>query len=295
MHSFRYYKTKAVRAAIRLVAVINPKFANDIRYFWLFKKKIDRENPQTFAEHIIVKMESPEMELLADYADKYKVRDYVTDAIGEEYLIPLIAVYDLPRQVDYEAIPEGAYLKLNHGSGYNYEFYKKRKLTAKAHVWWWFKRNFYKIGREMQYKNIEKKILVQKNIAPKDGILWEYIFYTFEGRIEFAQIRNTKGNEIYEMDREYQPLPFKKTASQLTLIQESDNFGKMVELAERLAEPFNFVRVDFLYADGQIYFSELTFTPTAGRVSFAPEEYNLIFGEKLAAWDKSIFREGKDE
>ena len=62
MHSFRYYKTKAVRAVIRLVAVINPKFANDIRYFWLFKKKIDRENPQTFAEHIIVKMESPEMD-----------------------------------------------------------------------------------------------------------------------------------------------------------------------------------------------------------------------------------------
>ena len=108
MRKIRYYKAKTISALIRLIALVAPEKANDIRYYRLFKKAIDRKNPRSFAERIVVKMESPEMEFLADYADKYQVRKYVADTIGQEYLVPLLAVYDKPKDVCYDQIPEGA-------------------------------------------------------------------------------------------------------------------------------------------------------------------------------------------
>lgn len=290
MRSIQYYKAKSVSAAIRLIALAAPSLANDIRYFRLFKKKIDRKDPKTFSEHIVVKMESAEMELLADYADKYQVREYVREVIGEQYLRPLLHVFDHPREVCFEEIPEGAYIKLNHGSGYNLRYRRKKKWLAKFLIRYWYHQDFTKVGKEMQYKKIKRKILVEPDITGQDQDLWEYCFYTFEGKTEFVQIRNIYGKERYEVDRYYQELPFRKTAKVITTVEKHALFDQMVQASDALASRFNFVRVDFLCTKDHFYFSELTFTPTAGRVRFAPEEYNQVFGDKLSAWDKSVFR-----
>ena len=58
-------------------------------------------------------------------------------------------------------------------------------------------------------------------------------------------------------------------------------YDKMVVLAEKLAQPFDFVRVDFFCVEHKIYFGELTFSPGAGMRMFKPYEYNLILGDKI--------------
>ena len=55
----------------------------------------------------------------------------------------------------------------------------------------------------------------------------------------------------------------------------------MLNLAEKLATGFPFVRVDFKLADHKIYFEELTFSPGSGFRRFSPDKYNYIFGDKL--------------
>ena len=112
----------------------------------------------------------------------------------------------------------------------------------------------------------------------------------FDGKVEHVRFRNTENGDMTEVDRNYGALPFVISISVHKEIPKCAHFDKMVELAERLAAKFSFVRVDFLYTQGKIYFSELTFTPTAGRVKYTPEEYNLIFGDKLSGWMKSVFR-----
>jgi hypothetical protein len=56
------------------------------------------------------------------------------------------------------------------------------------------------------------------------------------------------------------------------------NLEQMVDVASRLSEDFDFVRVDLFNVDGRIVFNELTFTPMAGGLKFRPAEWDLKFG-----------------
>ena len=55
----------------------------------------------------------------SDFVDKYKVREFIKNEIGEEYLIKLLGVYDNAEQIEFDKLPQSFVLKLNNGSGYN--------------------------------------------------------------------------------------------------------------------------------------------------------------------------------
>lgn len=264
----------------QIVRRISPVLTNRINYLRLFKRPMNTKNPKTFAEKLILQIESKEYKKYTNYADKWKVQEYVSEVIGKEFLIPVLAVYDSPEEIKYDQIPDGTYLKLNHGSGLNVVYNRRDQKEIHKKIQKWYKEDYYKRGYEQQYRDIERKILVQKNIKPDSASLWDYCFFTFQGKVEFVQIRDNLGHQ-YEVGENYEKLPY-KLASNITKIEkEVPEFKKMVILAEKLAAPFNFVRVDFFWVDHRIYFGELTFSPTGGRLRFSPDEYNLIFGEKL--------------
>ena len=56
------------------------------------------------------------------------------------------------------------------------------------------------------------------------------------------------------------------------------NYGKMVELAEKLSAPLKFARIDFYEINGKIYFGEITFFPGNGMEEFSPEEWDYQLG-----------------
>jgi hypothetical protein len=63
------------------------------------------------------------------------------------------------------------------------------------------------------------------------------------------------------------------------------SFGMMREIAERLSQPFDFVRVDLYAHDSRVLVGELTHYPGAGNRSFDPPEWD----EKLGAfWTASL-------
>jgi len=59
------------------------------------------------------------------------------------------------------------------------------------------------------------------------------------------------------------------------------NFADMVKIAKSLAEmvPSPFVRIDLYSIWGEIYFSEVTFSPCGGMLPFQPEEWALKIGD----------------
>ncbi|MCT9623363.1 ATP-grasp fold amidoligase family protein, partial [Curtobacterium sp. C2H10] len=50
-------------------------------------------------------------------ADKIAVRDYIKLTMGEEYLIPLLGVFNKPEDIDFDRLPEAFVMKCNHDSG----------------------------------------------------------------------------------------------------------------------------------------------------------------------------------
>ena len=80
-------------------------------------KRLHLENPMTYNEKLQwLKLydRNPAYSILVD---KYLVRNYVSDMIGEDYLVPLLGVWDNPEEINFNDLPNQFVLKCNHDSG----------------------------------------------------------------------------------------------------------------------------------------------------------------------------------
>ena len=96
---------------------MSDKLCLQILYFGHMMKWLNLKNPQTFNEKLQwLKLydRKPEYTMMVD---KYRVREYIAKTIGEEYLIPLLGVWEDPEDIDFDALPDQFVLKPNHASG----------------------------------------------------------------------------------------------------------------------------------------------------------------------------------
>lgn len=259
-----------------------------VLYYIVFGKHVDIHHPKTFNEHIIArKLEDKKYEY-ARYTDKYAVREYVKQCVGENVLNPVYGVYDSFNQIDFEKLPSSFALKATHASGYNIIVPDKSKLNipkAKKKFDRWLKDNFYYKDREKNYKNIVPKILCDKYIH-FNAYLVEYKIYCFNGKAKLIcqNIKHEGKRYTNVFDSNFNSIPVKFGYDVLEY-KITDKKAELIDIAERLAAIFEFVRVDLYENDGEILFSELTFHSGGGLVPFEPTEYDerfAVFFEKGA-------------
>ena len=131
-------------------------------------KNLNFENPVTFNEKIQwLKINNRESEYTI-MVDKYKVREYISETIGEQYLIPLLGVWDSPDEINFDILPDEFVLKCNHNSGLGMCICKNKSTLniekVKQDLSNGLNENYYLLYREWPYKNVEKKLL-QKSIC----------------------------------------------------------------------------------------------------------------------------------
>ena len=253
-------------------------------------EQLHLDNPQTFNEKIQwLKLydSTPEKTRLAD---KYLVRDWVKEKIGEEYLIPLLGVWDNFDDIDFDTLPNQFVIKCNHGCGYNIIVKDKSKLDiqdARKKINQWMNEDFaFRNGFELHYSAIKPKIIIEKFIENSGNDLYDYKFWCFNGKADYVQFlseRNTNGLKMafYNQKWEKQNFVYSFPLDQKN-ITKPNNIDKMFELAEKLAKGFPHVRVDFYRLDdGKIYFGEMTFTSASGACKWNNEKINIIFGKKI--------------
>ena len=80
-------------------------------------KKLDLEHPKTFTAKLQWLKLHNTSTLCTQLVDKYRVREFVKEKLGEEYLIPLLGVWEHFDDIDFDALPNQFVLKTNHGSG----------------------------------------------------------------------------------------------------------------------------------------------------------------------------------
>ena len=101
-------------------------------------------------------------------SDKITVREWVKKKIGEEYLVPILGIYDSFEDIDFRKLPKEYVIKCNHDSGSTNIIDKehklnKKKLTEKYH--YYLNRNLAPYNYEMHYLGIEPKIIIEKNLG----------------------------------------------------------------------------------------------------------------------------------
>ena len=250
-------------------------------------KRLNLKNPKTFNEKLQWLKLYDHNPKYTDMADKYKVREYVRKTIGEEYLIPLIGVYNSFDEINFDVLPNQFVIKCNHDSGsavicrnkeeFNVKEAKKKIVRA-------LKYNYYYVGREWQYKNIERKIIIEEYLSELDDDIKDYKFFIFNGKFSHLLIcsdRNKKVKFTF-FDKEGKFMDVCQGGSDNDKnIKKPKNYKKMVELAEKLAKGTNQLRVDFYEINNKIYFGELTFFDSSGFDRFEPEFWDKKIGEWL--------------
>lgn len=286
-------KVKLASAFRCTLTRISPMLNTKVTYAVKFKRKLDLDNPVTLNDKILwlkfnTYWNNP---VIKQCADKLRVRDYIASIGCHELLNELIAAYKHVEDIDWDALPQQFALKLNVGCGCNIIATDKSKLDiqeTKKVLKKWMKQQYYLEHSEMQYKDVEKFILVEKYLGSKTGNLPEdYKFYCMNGKAKYVMLcadrEAGKSAQYFYYDRDWNKMQYSLSALENPSfeMQKPQNIELAFEYAEKLSKDFPFVRVDLYIVDGKVYFGELTFTPSAGMDVTRLASTDKLLGEQL--------------
>lgn len=269
------------------------KFVYRINY----GRKLELENPQRYTDKIQwLKLYDRRPEYV-QMVDKYGVREYIAERIGEEYLVPVLGVWDRFDDIDFDALPDQFVLKCTHDSASVIVCTDKSALdleSAKKRLTRCLKNNGYDYGREWPYKNVPPRIIAEEYLVDESGYeLKDYKFFCFDGEVKALFVAKDRQNKDEEtkfdfFDADFNHLPFRNGhPTSDPPYYKPENFEKMKELAAKLSVGIPQVRVDFYNVNGKIYFGELTFFHWSGMRGFEPDEWDFTFGSWIKLPDKT--------
>lgn len=278
------------RAFYTALSYLSPALNTRLLFLRKFGRLPELQNPRTLNEKLLkLKLERfGSDERVRQCADKFRVRDYVRQCDCGETLNELLAVYDQPEEIRWEELPERFAMKWNFGCGYNIICTDKEKLDIPATVKKlkkWGREPFWAYYSELQYRNVEKKLIVEEYIGDADGSLPEdYKFYCFNGRAYccmLCQGREAGWPRFYFMDRDFRLLRINRDSQNapegFTLLK-PERLDEAYAVADRLSRGFPFVRVDLYLTEKGVRFGEMTFTPAAALDNKRLPETDLLFG-----------------
>lgn len=283
------------------------------KYRFSYGEDLDLAHPKGFSEKLMWLKLHDRRPLYTTLVDKYAVRQYISEKVGEKYLIPLLGgPWESFCDIDFDSLPRQFVLKCTHDSGSvivcrdksNFDIDDARRRISRR-----LKRNYYCGNREWPYKDVPPRIIAEEYLCQPEVIscgsqeentvtpaqlqrkfgLLDYRFMCFNGRVRalFLNIGVIDGkghstencySNIY--DRNFRLLPVRETDPNYPVpIQKPENFETMVSLAEELSQGFPFLRVDLYNISGKIKFGELTFYHNSALANiFDPPEWDEIFG-----------------
>jgi len=255
-------------------------------YKKVFGEELDLINPRTYNEKMQWSKLYDNTLLKTNLTDKYLVRDWIKEKIGEQYLIPLLGVWDNFDDIDFNTLPNKFVLKTNHGSGWNLIVNDKNKLdknNAKVKFNKWMCSNWSFMTFEMHYKDIKPKIIAEQYIEGLGRELEDYKFLCFDGNVNYCWIDIDRFTDhrrnVYDLDWNLQGWQQHSYKNSDYPIKKPENFDLMIQLTKKLAEGFSHVRIDWYNVQGKIYFGEMTFTNSSGFELIHPHKYNLELGD----------------
>lgn len=260
---------------------------NELLYYRAIGRKLNWDSPQSYTEKIQWSKFNDNSEFKTILSDKFLVRDWVKSKIGEEYLIPLLGVWDEFSEINFDKLPSQFVLKTNHGSGSVVIVKDKSALDLKEtqkKFDSWMKTDFaYTTGFELHYSAIKRKIIAEKYLETELGELQDYKFLCFNGTPYYCWVDvgrfNKHTRNVYDLEWNLQEWNQHLYGNYQGNLPKPDNFDQMIKIAKILCKGFRHVRVDLYSVNNNIYFGEMTFTNGCGFDKIVPDKYDFILGD----------------
>lgn len=226
----------------------------------------------------------------AKMVDKVTAKEYVAGIIGEEYIIPTLAVWDSVDDIDWDSLPNQFVLKNTSDSGGVVVCRDKSNLNieaARAKLQKYCDSNYSTYYKEYPYKDLKSRIIAEAYMEDESGELQDYKIHNFNGQPRFTLVCGNRFSstglteDFYSLDWKLMPVqrPNHPNADKRT--PKPEELEDMYMLAKALSKDIPFLRTDFYIVNHRIYFGELTFFPASGFGKFIPEEWDYKFGEYL--------------
>lgn len=276
----------------RMAVLFPDKLFLKLKFRLMMEQKLNLKNPKTFNEKLQwLKLYNRKPEYTT-MVDKYAVKEYVANTIGEEYIIPTLGVWDNVDEINWDSLPKQFVLKTTHGGGgcdviickdkstFNIEIAKEKLRNS-------LKSDIFLNFREWPYKNVPKRIIAEQFMSNNGKDLEDYKIHCFNGNPKFILICRDRYGEGPMIDDFYTPdwslMDVKRPGHPNSVIplEKPVLLEQMLSLSKILSKNIPFLRVDFYIIENKIYFGELTFFPASGMSKFEPKEWDEIFGNYI--------------
>ena len=215
----------------KLINILPDRFYLKILYKRKMGKSLNLKSPKTFNEKLQwLKLYDRKQEYVK-MVDKYEAKKYVASLIGDEYIIPTLGVWNSFDEINFDSLPNQFVLKCTHDSGgviivkdkdsLDKKFVREKINSSLA-------TDYYKLGREWPYKNVNRRIIAEKYIEfdtkcliNKENLendlnseLMDYKYMCFNGKVKcvFVCSESFSGNglKVTFYDREWNRMPFER-------------------------------------------------------------------------------------
>jgi len=233
--------------------------------------------PKSFSEKIQYRKLFDRRPALVQFTDKFAVRNYVRQKLGNEVLTALYHLTDDADDIPFETLPKSFVIKPTHGCGW-IEIVRDKELVnrvlLKERCSRWLSTNFLYTAGEWAYGQVTPRLIVEELLDDGDGsIPWDYKFFVFHGRVEFLSVDvdrfGVHRRNMYDRDWNRLDFGFQRAGTEHPLPRPS-RLDDMIRCAEILAGDFDFLRIDLYQPGERIVFGEITATPASGLEPFWP-------------------------
>lgn len=289
---------KILKEPYILIGILNRKgylrWISDENYLkWRFKKGFGKElnlnNPRTFNEKLQWLKLYDRNPLYINLVDKLKVRKFVAERIGLEYLVPLYGYWDNFEDINFNELPNSFVLKTTHDSGsvvickdkVTFDKRSARKVLNKS-----LKTNYFYSAREWPYKNVEPKIIAEKLLVQEnDEELRDYRLFCFDGEPKFIAVdfsitdKSKTRRNLYDLDWNLMDATISYPRELKINVAKPEKLQELIELGKKLSKGLPHARVDFYIIENQIKFGEITLFHQAGMANIDPQSFDLQMGD----------------
>ena len=257
-------------------------------------KKLHLKNPQSFSEKIQWLKIYDRNPMYIKMVDKIQAKNFVSERIGCEYIIPTISVWDRVEEIDWKSLPNSFVLKTTHGGGSRGVVICKDKQcfdyrAAIEKIQYALKQDIWNKLREWPYKGVKPRVFAEQYIKPNliESSLTDYKWYCFNGEPHYCQvIKNRTGEETidyFDLKWHHQDFIGLNPLAKNAMIEPAcpDNLETQIYIARKLSKGTVFSRIDLYEVEGHVYFGEITFYPRSGLGVFRPYIWNYRLGDLI--------------
>ena len=267
-----------------------------VLYRVIMGRKLNLKNPKEYNEKLQwLKLNDRKPEY-STMVDKYEVREYIEDLLGDKYLIPCLGIYDSVDDIDIDALPDRFVLKCTHDSG-SVEICKDKSsfdIEGAGHrLSQAMKRNYYATYREWPYKYVKPRIIAEGYLEGDGGDLKDYKVMCFNGEAKIIEVHENRFVEgkvhtqtFYDREWNIVPLTQVETVTVDRPGERPRQLDEILRLSELIAKDMYHARIDWYIEGDKIYFGEITFFDGSGFESFSTPEMERMLGDMIKLPEK---------